>query len=255
MKALNPTKRLEGIKVSREKYIYFCLQVGLNVCFDFSKIFWWVCLFSDIVDQYQEKMTILAKNLLWLMLRSLGISKGEIEWAGSKGELDGASAAVQLNSYPICPDPDRAMGLAHHTDSTLFTVLYQSNVSGLQVFREGAGWLTVPPLPGGFVINVGDLLHILSNGSYPSVLHRVLVNRTQPRLSVAYLFGPTSSAQISPHPKVVGPSNPPLYREVSWSEYLGIKAKHFTKSLSSIKLSDCAPEKVEGSHNDGVQVA
>ena len=97
----------------------------------FPKYFWWFCLFSDIVDQYQEKMTILAKNLLWLMVSFLGISKGEIEWAGPKGELDGASAAIQLNSYPICPDPNRAMGLAHHTDSTLFTILYQSNVSGL----------------------------------------------------------------------------------------------------------------------------
>lgn len=100
------------------------------------------------------------------------------------------------------------MGLAAHTDSTLLTILYQNNTSGLQVLREGIGWVTVPPIPGGLVINIGDLLHILSNGLYPSVLHRAVVNRTKHRLSMAYLYGPPSSVKISPLSKLVGPNQP-----------------------------------------------
>lgn len=180
-------------------------------------------------------MKKLAQKLMWLMLESLGITKEDIEWGGSK-----ACAALQFNSYPSCPDPDRAMGLAPHTDSTLLTILYQNNISGLQVQREGSpGWVTVPPLPGALVINVGDLFHILSNALYPSVLHRVLVNRTCQRISVAYLYGPQPNVEICPHAKVVGPSQPPLYRAVTWNEYLGTKAKHFNKALSSVRL--CAP--------------
>ncbi|XP_057969339.1 gibberellin 3-beta-dioxygenase 1 [Malania oleifera] len=196
---------------------------------DFSK-------FCEAVEEYDEKMNQLAARLLWLMLGALGITKHDVKWAGPKRDFKGASAALQLNCYPACPEPERAMGLAAHTDSTLLTILYQNRISGLQVFREGTGWAAVPPVPGALVVNVGDLLHIISNGSYPSVLHRAVVNRTQQRLSFAYLYGPPTAAKIEPHRRMVGPSDPPLYRAVYWSEYLGLKARLFNKALSSVRL-------------------
>lgn len=174
-------------------------------------------------------------------MASLGISKEDLQWAGPKSDFNGASAALQLNYYPTCPDPDRAMGLAAHTDSTLLTILHQNDINGLQVHKEGIGWVTVPPVPGTLIVNIGDLLHILSNGLYPSVLHRVLVNRTRQRFSVAYLYGPPGNVKISPHPKLVGPNRPALYRPVTWNEYLGTKAKHFNEALSWVQL--CAPKK------------
>ncbi|KAJ9190102.1 hypothetical protein P3X46_001334 [Hevea brasiliensis] len=195
--------------------------------------------FCDIIEEYQLEMQKLAARLMWLTLGSLGITREDIKWAGPKSDFKETSAALQFNYYPACPDPDRAMGLAAHTDSTLLTILYQNSTSGLQVLREGTGWVTVPPIPGGLVINVGDLLHILSNGLYPSVLHRAVVNRTKHRLSMAYLYGPPPSVKISPLSKLVGPSQPPLYRPVTWNEYLGTKAKHFNKALSSVRV--CAP--------------
>lgn len=179
-------------------------------------------------------MNKLANTLMWLILGSLGITMGDIKW-----ELKEACPAIQLNSYPSCPDPDRAMGLAAHTDSTLFTILHQNNTSGLQVQKEGIGWVTVPPIPGTLVVNVGDLIHILSNGLYSSVLHRAMVNRTQHRLSIAYLFGPPSNVKISPLSKLIDNVHPPLYRPVTWSEYLGTKAKYFNKALLFVRL--CAP--------------
>ncbi|XP_016169437.1 gibberellin 3-beta-dioxygenase 1-like [Arachis ipaensis] len=214
--------------------------------------------YCDIVVEYDETMKKLAGKLMGLMLDSLGISKEELKWAcPNKGPFfKDTCGALQLNSYPTCPDPDRAMGLAPHTDSTLLTILYQNNISGLQVHRESTGWVTVPPIPGALVVNVGDLFHILSNGLYPSVLHRVLVNRSKQRFSVAYLYGPPSNVEICPHAKLVGPTRPALYRPVTWNEYLGTKAKHFNKALSSFQL--CAPKNglfdVNESHKNSVQV-
>nr|XP_043637000.1 gibberellin 3-beta-dioxygenase 1-like [Erigeron canadensis] len=195
--------------------------------------------FCDVIEEYKKEMNKLANRLMWLIVGSLGITKGDIKWAGPAGDLKEACPALQLNSYPACPDPDRAMGLAAHTDSTLLTILHQSNTSGLQVQRDGIGWVTVPPMQGALVVNVGDLLHILSNGLYSSVLHRAMVNKTHHRLSVAYLYGPPSNVPISPLSKLVDNVHPPLYRPVTWSEYLGTKAKHFNKALSFVRL--CAP--------------
>lgn len=192
--------------------------------------------FCDIIEEYQKEMNQLSKKLMQLILGSLGISNQDIlNWADV---LKGANGAIQLNSYPVCPDPNRAMGLAAHTDSTLLTILHQSSTTGLQVFKKRSGWVTVPPLSGGLVINIGDLLHILSNGQYPSVYHRAMVNRVQHRLSVAFLYGPPSGVRIQPLPKLVDATHPALYRPVTWSEYLGIKREHFNKALSLIRLSN-----------------
>lgn len=237
MRAMDPQKRYVVI-ISRKPNlnIHKCLLSFLFLFYlHFIFLVFFPFDFSDIVQDYEREMKRLAGRLMWLMLGSLGISKEDIKWAGPKGQFKRASAALQLNSYPACPDPDRAMGLAAHTDSTLLTILHQNNTSGLQVLREGTGWVTVPPLPGALVVNVGDLLHILSNGLYPSVLHRAVVNRTRYRLSIAYLYGPPASVKISPVQKLLGPRNPPLYRPVTWNEYLGTKAKHFNKALSSVR--------------------
>ncbi|TQD82735.1 hypothetical protein C1H46_031704 [Malus baccata] len=199
--------------------------------------------FCCIAEEYEREMKRLAARLMWLMLGSLGISTEDIKWAGPRGEFEDASAVLQFNSYPACPDPDRTMGLAQHTDSSLISIIHQSsNASGLQVFRqgeEGRGWLMVPPVPGAFVINVGDFIHMLSNGFYQSVLHRAVVNRSQHRLSVACLYGPPENAQVSPLSKLLGPSCPPLYPPLTWNEYLGTKAKLHNKALESLRL--CAP--------------
>ncbi|XP_057541815.1 gibberellin 3-beta-dioxygenase 2-like [Amaranthus tricolor] len=192
--------------------------------------------FCDIIDEYQKEMNQLAKKLMQLILASLGIPNQDIlKWADL---LQNANGAIQLNSYPVCPDPNRAMGLAAHTDSTLLTILHQSSTTGLQVFKDRTGWVTVPPLSGGLVINIGDLLHILSNGQYPSVYHRAMVNRVQQRYSMAYLYGPGSGVRIQPLPKLIDATHPPLYRPVTWSEYLGIKGEHFNKALSLIRLKN-----------------
>lgn len=182
-------------------------------------------------------MKELAGRLMHLILLSLGLTEEDISWAGPIRDSGDLTTVIQLNSYPACPEPDRAVGLAAHTDSSLLTVLHQSSTSGLQVLRpDPARWVTVPPLPGVLIVHVGDLSHILSNGRFRSVLHRAVVNRTHQRLSVAYICGPPAHVKVSPMDKLLGPSQAPAYREVTWPEYLALKGKLFNKALASIKL-------------------
>ncbi|KAL9238627.1 hypothetical protein vseg_013023 [Gypsophila vaccaria] len=203
-------------------------------------------IFCDIIEEYQEEMKKLARKLTHLILGSLGITNEDIKGANNDNNsntFQGASGAIQLNSYPICPDPNRAMGLAAHTDSTLFTILYQNNTSGLQVYQPENGWVTAHPVENGLVINIGDLMQILSNGLHPSVYHRAMVNKARHRYSVAYLYGPPLGAGIRPISKLVDPARPPLYRTVTWSEYLGLKGKYFHKALS---LVQCNSKNING---------
>lgn len=213
----------------------FYRLVWYFVLLHFINFFIFIFFGSNVVEEYKKEMKKLAERLMCLILRSLGTTREDIKWPGLNGDFKDHPSPLNLNYYPACPDPDRAMGLAAHTDSSLFTILYQNSVSGLQVLREGTGWVTVPPVSDALVVNVGDMLHILSNGLYPSVLHRAVATRKN-RLSIAYFYGLPSDLQISPLENLVGPSQPPLYRSISWSEYLRMKAKHFNKALSFVRV-------------------
>lgn len=184
---------------------------------------------SDVIDEYQKQMKELAHQILLLILKSLEISEEDIT-ASTDQECNGA---LQLNSYPCCPNPSRAIGLAPHTDSLLLTILTQTHdSSALQIFRDGVGWIAVAPVPDALVVNVGDLLHILSNGKFPSVYHQVIVSEKKHRISVAYFYGPPTDSLVAPLSTV----EVPIYRSLSVKEFISIKAKHLDKALSFVRI-------------------
>lgn len=197
------------------------------------------------MEEFQREMKKLAQKLMWLILEPLGVTAEDIKWAGPAGDFLDSCACLQLNSYPPCPSPDRVMGLPEHTDSTLFTILHQTNAShGLQVYREDPPiWVNAPPLAGTLIINVGDLLHVLSNGRFRPPLHRALVSGASHRVSIVYLWGPPPDARVSPLVKFVGANAEATYRSVSYLEYLGMKAAHFNKALSFLRLLHPREEK------------
>lgn len=203
--------------------------------------------FCDVVEEYEKEMKILALRMTWLMSGSLGISKDDVEWSGPKGDFEGGYTAIQLNAYPPCPDPNRAMGLVAHTDSSIVTILHQ-NTNGLEVHKEGFGWVPIPLIPGSLTVNVGDLFHILSNGIYKTACHRAVVNRTTYRVSMAFFFGPKPTVKISPLPKLIDHSHPQLYSPVTWSEFRAFKLEDHNDTFSKIRI--CTPENESGGAND-----
>lgn len=195
-----------------------------------------VLLRSDVMEEYQQEMKKLSHRLSGLMFKSLGLNPEDISWFRTINHPQHHQAVLQLNSYPVCPDPSRAMGLPSHTDSSFITVLHQSNVTGLQVLGDGGiGWVPVHPVEGALVVNVGDLMHIISNGRFKSAQHRALVNNTRHRTSIAYFFGPPRDVKISPLMKLIDLDHPKIYQPVTWKEYLDIKATHFDKALELIQ--------------------
>ncbi|GAB4828339.1 hypothetical protein Ancab_035334 [Ancistrocladus abbreviatus] len=199
--------------------------------------------FCAVMEEYQETMKGLAQRLLGLMLGSVGLSFGQMEWLKPKDSHEPRGlpqTVLQLNSYPVCPDPTHAMGLAPHTDSSILTVLHQTdNVLGLQVQYKGR-WVPVHPIDGALVVHVGDLLHMFTNGCFKNVLHRAVVNNSSPRYSVAYFYGPPQGVTVSPSEKLISDDHPLLYRSISWKEYLEIKAVDFNGALDSLRLDHLA---------------
>ncbi|CAI0437374.1 unnamed protein product [Linum tenue] len=75
-----------------------------------------------------------------------------------------------------------------------------------------------PPCP--FVVNVGDIVEIITNGVYRSIEHRATVNSEKERLSIASFHSPRFDGEIYPAPSLVTGESPALFRNVSVKEYL-----------------------------------
>ncbi|KAM0860431.1 hypothetical protein ACQ4PT_046558 [Festuca glaucescens] len=139
--------------------------------------------------------------------------------------------------YPKCPEPERAMGLAPHTDSGFFTFILQSLVPGLQLLRRGPErWVTVPAQPGALAVVIGDLFHVLTNGCFHSVLHRAVVNQDRERVSMPYFLGPPKDMKVDPLHAAVLPGRRAMFRGMTWEEYMVIREKMFGKDASALTM-------------------
>ncbi|KAK4405862.1 Deacetoxyvindoline 4-hydroxylase [Sesamum angolense] len=95
---------------------------------------------------------------------------------------------LHCHYYPACPEPELAIGITKHSDAGFLTILLQSQiVSALQVLYQDQ-WVDIEPVPGGLVINIGDLLQLVSNGKFKSNEHRAIATSIGPRISVACFF-------------------------------------------------------------------
>ena len=97
----------------------------------------------------------LAMKLLSLMAKALKMKDEEMRDVFEEG-----MQSMRMNYYPPCPKPDLAIGLSPHSDGTGLTILLQGNeMEGLQIKKDGM-WIPVTPLPGAFVVNIGDMLEV-----------------------------------------------------------------------------------------------
>ncbi|KAK7407474.1 hypothetical protein VNO78_09425 [Psophocarpus tetragonolobus] len=127
--------------------------------------------------------------------------------------------SMRWNYYPPCPQPENVIGLNNHSDANALTILLQGNeTEGLQIKKDGK-WIPVKPLPNAFVINIGDILEILTNGIYRSVEHRATINKEKERISIASFHRPQLERVITPTPSLVTSDRAAMFERVSVGDY------------------------------------
>ncbi|MEU4493096.1 isopenicillin N synthase family oxygenase [Streptomyces sp. NBC_00210] len=114
---------------------------------------------------------------------------------------DRAHLHLKLVRYPGSAVEGGGQGVGAHKDYGFLTLLQQDRIGGLQVEREDGAFHDVPPLPGAFVVNLGELLEVATNGYLKATNHRVVSppGATE-RFSVPFFYNPRLDARIEPLP-------------------------------------------------------
>ncbi|GMI97377.1 hypothetical protein like AT1G55290 [Hibiscus trionum] len=144
---------------------------------------------------------------------------------------------VTFNYYPRCPNPGLTVGVFPHSDGSLITVILQDDNGGLYVRATDGSWIHVQPINGALIVNIGDVLQIMSNDKYKSVEHRVVANGSKNRVSVPVFVTPRPNAVIGPLSEAMESGEQPLYKEVVYSDY---SSHHFGKKHDGKKSLDFA---------------
>ena len=186
-----------------------------------------------VLTQWQQEMTGVALKLLRALAEALQLPQNAFD------ALYGAfpNEHIKLIRYPGRTDNESRQGVGAHKDSGFLTLLLQDDKPGLEVEIKPGDWTAASPLPGSFVVNIGELLELATNGYLRATVHRVVSpQEEQERLSIAFFLGaqldavvpvyqlPEALAKLAQGPDS-DPQNP-LLREVGWNYLKGRLRSH-----------------------------
>jgi isopenicillin N synthase-like dioxygenase len=153
---------------------------------------------------------------------------------------------LRLVHYPFNPDaPADRPGIGAHTDYECFTILLPT-ADGLEVMNGAGEWVDAPVMPSAFVINIGDMLEVLSNGNFVATMHRVR-KVTQERYSFPLFCACDYDTVIAPLPELVPAGTSSKYAPVVCGEHLYAQTLQTFAYLKQ-RLADGSLSLPQGSH-------
>ncbi|KAF9435490.1 hypothetical protein BGZ76_006175 [Entomortierella beljakovae] len=147
---------------------------------------------SSILE-YMMHLEILSQHLMEAVALSLNLEASYFR------DLFGKQPYYRLKcaKYPSVQKA-ATIGCGAHKDTGFLTVLLQDMVGGLQGQDPSTGqWINTRPIPGTFIVTMGESIEKLTRGLYHATVHRVLNNTSgHDRYSIPYFFDPDLSAKI-----------------------------------------------------------
>ncbi|NDK26192.1 isopenicillin N synthase family oxygenase [Streptomyces sp. TR1341] len=178
-----------------------------------------------------ERLSAVAQRLLHELLTAIGAPADFYDPIFG----DRAHPHLKLVRYPGSAGDGADQGVGAHKDYGFLTLLLQDTVGGLQVQREDGRFHDVPPLENAFVVNLGELLEVATDGYLLATNHRVVspAGATE-RFSIPFFYNPRLDGKVAPLPFpgatqapgiTTDPTNP-LFAEYGYNELKGKLRAH-----------------------------
>ncbi|KAH9789176.1 Feruloyl CoA ortho-hydroxylase 1 [Citrus sinensis] len=97
----------------------------------------WPPVCKDETLEYMKSSEVLIRRLMHVLVKGLNVKRiDEIREPMLLG-----SRRVNLNYYPMCPNPELTVGVGRHSDISTFTILLQDDIGGLHVRKDSGHFL------------------------------------------------------------------------------------------------------------------
>ncbi|MEM8729030.1 MAG: 2-oxoglutarate and iron-dependent oxygenase domain-containing protein [Pseudomonadota bacterium] len=139
---------------------------------------------KETVSTYYDEVFALGLRLMDALALELGVDSEELT-----RHITYPVSQLRLLKYieNDMPANKDIVGIGEHSDFECFTIL-ATGAPGLQVMNAEDQWVEAPPIPGCFVVNIGDIFETWSGGQFKSTQHRV-INLGKERYSFPLFFG------------------------------------------------------------------
>jgi isopenicillin N synthase-like dioxygenase len=148
---------------------------------------------KHVILRYQAEVTRVAINVL----KAIAIALGQDEDAFRPLYEPRPRQHLKIIRYPGRELTSSSQGVGAHKDGGLVTILLQRERAGLRVQQQDGSWIDVPPVPGTFIVNTGELLELATNGFVRADVHAAV---TPPpgtaRSSIAFFLGASHECEV-----------------------------------------------------------
>jgi isopenicillin N synthase-like dioxygenase len=188
--------------------------------------------FREAIGAYYDAVSILGNLLFRGFAQALELPESYFNQFVTK-----PPSQLRLIHYPHNPDAVDGSGIGAHTDYECFTILLPT-AAGLEVMNGAGEWIDAPPVENAFVVNIGDMMEVWTNGEFVATSHRV--RRVQEeRYSFAMFCVCDYQTVVQPLPPFVSSDRPSQYESQVAGEHLFAQtAQSFTYLKKRLAAGD-----------------
>jgi len=147
---------------------------------------------KEIASEWQETLEGISRKLLRAWALSLGADENYFDT-----HFGDPQTLLKIVRYPGKDDVEPQQGVGAHKDSGCLTLLWvEPGKGGLQVERDGE-WVDAPPVKDAFVVNIGEMLEVATQGYLRATKHRVISPKApDDRISIPFFYNPALDSKL-----------------------------------------------------------
>ncbi|KAH0979457.1 hypothetical protein GBA52_006634 [Prunus armeniaca] len=152
----------------------------------------------EVIDEYGKEVVKLCGRIMKILALNLGLEEDFLQKRFGGEDI---GACLRVNFYP-----KKLHVLTKLLHSSIFVIFLLIDC-------------IISRYPSTHNNHRNSGFSVLSNATYKSIEHRVIVNPAKERLSLAFFYNPKSDIAIEPAKELVTPERPALYPPMTFNEY------------------------------------